>query len=128
MRTPVLNTGRVNQIITIIETISFIRNRSDRSNSTLMFVGTTFDLLVGDKRDQVDVTIFSTFRNAAATLAQAKFALDETYDAERESELSYHDQIVELTKRKDRAIETLREVLGYLCCLRFGEQPETDAD
>ena len=128
MRTPVLNTARINQIITIIETISRIPIASNRSDSVQMFVGTTFDLLVADNQAYSDTTIFSTFRNAAATLAQTKFALDATYAAERESELSHHDQIVELIHRKDRAIETLREVLGFLCCLRFNEQPETDSD
>lgn len=128
MRTPVLNTARINQIITIIETISRIPSASDRSDSVQMFVGTTFDLLVAERRGEVDATIFSTFRNAAATLAQTKFALDATYAAERESELSHHDQIVELTQRKDHSIETLREVLRFLCCLRFNEDSETDSD
>lgn len=128
MRTTVLNTARINQIITIIENISDIPDKHHRSDSVQMFVGTTFDLLIGENRDAKVMGVFSTFRNAAATLAQTRFALDETYSAERESELSHHDQIVELTQRKDRAIETLREVLGYLFCIRFNEQPETDSD
>ena len=116
------NLARIEQIIEIIERMSCIKNRDDRQSAVLMFVGSTFDLMVGEDRSQVDADLYPTFRNAAVSLTRVKSALAIMHDAERESELWLEDQIKHLKQQIDEDTRTLHDVLKRLCYHRFGVQ------
>ena len=118
------NLARIEQIICIIENIALIPSKEDRQSTVLMFVGSTFDLMVGEDRSQVDDDLYPTFRNAAVSLTHAKAAMAIMHDAERESELWLHDQIKHLKQRIDENTRTLRDVLKRLCYHRFGVQSQ----
>lgn len=116
------NLARIEQIIAIIESMAPIPSRNDRNSTVLMFVGTTFDLMVGEDRSQVDEDIYPTLRNAAVNLAHATAALKILQQAEREAELWVCKQAAEVRERIAQENRTLHDVLKRLCYSRFGVQ------
>lgn len=118
------NASRVAQIICIIENMAFIPSKEDRNSTVLMFAGTTFDMLVGDDRSQVDSDIYPTFRCAAVDLVHAKAGLSMIHEAERNSDLWMHDQVNELKQRVEKSTIAMRDVLKRLCYSRFGVQAQ----
>lgn len=116
------NSARISQIIEVVARMSVISNRDDRESAVLMFVGTTFDLLVGDDRSQVDNELYPDFRNFAVDLANAKAFLNLYHAAQRESNLQSSEQVAELSRRISKCALALQDVLTHLCYHRFGVQ------
>jgi hypothetical protein len=116
------NAARTSQVIEIISRAGVISNRDDRESTVLMFVGSTFDLLVGEDRSQVDNDLYPDFRIFSVDLANAKACLNLYHAAQRESGLKSADQVAELTNRISECVSGLQDVLGRLMYHRFGVQ------